>query len=514
MSQNPDAEAVGATPALAGARVPAAEPSLHELRPNAIGLLQSTVIAIASSAPGQATAISLAAIIAASAYGGGAAIIITTIPMLAIAFAYHRLNMWEQNCGASYVWVGRSISPYLGFMVGWIMLVGWILATVSDILPLGPAVLSVFGANPSSQWGTVISATILGVGVTVISVLGIKITARFQMVIAAIEYVILLIFSGIAIYAVFFAHWAGTVHPTLSWLSPNGVGGKGSLVGGALIAVYLFTGWDVAIYLNEETEKKERNPGLAAILSVIVLGLFYTLLVVALQGGAPLNGINANAASAMTYIAHHLVGSPWDKFMALAITLSVIGTTQAFLVGTARIAYAMGTDRLLPRQFGKVHQAFRTPVFGTVVFGVLTLMMTWLYVFSSSVSGAFDTVVASVGVLFAVFYAFTGIATTWYYRAMLRRSAGDVLLIGVLPLGGAAALLYIAVKSIIGFTGASLWSMVGIAVLGVAMMVVAALVYRSPFFLLRRVAYQPGGGTTSPEGPDDSGSGAAGENSR
>src|SRR5215470_10971682 len=115
MSQSPDADATGG-PTLAGTAVPASEPALHELRPNAIGLLQSTVIAIASSAPGQATAISLAAIIVASAYGGGAAIIITTIPMLAIAFAYHRLNMWEQNCGVSYVWVGRAINPYLGFM--------------------------------------------------------------------------------------------------------------------------------------------------------------------------------------------------------------------------------------------------------------------------------------------------------------------------------------------------------------------------------------------------------------
>jgi hypothetical protein len=124
------------------------------------------------------------------------------------------------------------------------------------------------------------------------------------------------------------------------------------------------------------------------------------------------------------------------------------------------------------------------------------------------VSGAFDTVVASVGVLFALFYAFTGIATTWYYRALLSRGVGNVLLIGVLPLGGAAALFYIAVKSIIGFTGASLWSMVGIAILGLAMMTVAAVVYRSPFFLLRRVAYQPGSDIASSEGTDDSGAGA------
>lgn len=68
----------------------------------------------------------------------------------------------------------------------------------------------------------------------------------------------------------------------------------------------------------------------------------------------------------------------------------------------------------------------------------------------------------------------------------------------ILPLGGAAALLYIAVKSILGFSGASLWSMVGIAVLGIAAMLIAAFVYRSPFFLLRRVAYRPEGGAPTP----------------
>jgi amino acid transporter len=471
--------------------IPAVDPTKHELRPNAIGLLQSTVIAIASSAPGQATAISIAALIVASSYGGGVAILITTLPMLAIAFAYHRLNMWEQDCGASYVWVGRSINPWIGFMVGWIMLAGWVLATVSDILPLGPNVLSVLGADPSSQLGTAVSATILGVIVTAVSVIGIQLTARFQIAIAAVEYAILLVFCAIGFWAVFIAHWDGTVRPTTEWLSPSGVGGTGSLVAGALIAVYLFTGWDVAIYLNEETEQRERNPGMAAILSVIILGLFYTLIVVTLQGAAPQDAISAHEENAMTYIANQLVGGPWDKFMAFAITLSVIGTTQAFLVGTARIAYSMGSDNLLPRFFGTVHPRFRTPAAGTILFASLTLVITWLYIYSSSVASSFDTVVESVGVLFALFYAVTGIATTWFYRRLLTRSVKDALLVGVLPIGGAAALLYIAVKSLLDFSGQALWSLVGIAIAGLLAMVFAAVYKRSAFFRLKPVRYEP-----------------------
>ena len=274
--------------------------------------------------------------------------------------------------------------------------------------------------------------------------------------IAAVEYVILLAFSAVGLWAVFITHKAGTVHPTIVWLSPSGVKGAGSLVAGMLIAVYLFTGWDTAIYLNEETEQKETNPGKAAIISVIVLGLFYTLLMVALQGAAPAGQMDAHSSSALVFAAHQLAGSPWDKVMAFAISLSVIGTTQAFLVGSARIAYSMGSDHVIPKVFGTVAHQFQTPAFGTFLFGLLTIVMTWLYIFSSSVSGAFDTVVTSVGVLFALFYAFTGFATTWYYRKLAGRSVGDLITVGILPSIGAVVLLYIAVKSLAGFSGQAL----------------------------------------------------------
>jgi amino acid transporter len=89
------------------------------LEPNAIGVAQDTVIGMASAAPGVSVGITLAALAAATAYAGGTIIILTAIPMLVIANAYRRLNLWTANCGASFEWVGRSISPYLGWMTGW-----------------------------------------------------------------------------------------------------------------------------------------------------------------------------------------------------------------------------------------------------------------------------------------------------------------------------------------------------------------------------------------------------------
>jgi len=134
--------------------VEAAEPILDRqdlLKPDAIGIAQATVIGMATSAPAATVAISLAVIAATTAYSSGLILLIAAIPMLIIANAYRRLNLWSANCGASFEWVGRAINPYLGFLTGWLMIVTYIVGTVAGVIVLGPSVLAVTGAAPSSS---------------------------------------------------------------------------------------------------------------------------------------------------------------------------------------------------------------------------------------------------------------------------------------------------------------------------------------------------------------------------
>src|ERR1700692_4017373 len=97
------------------------------LEPNAIGVAQDTVIGMASIARAPSVGLTLATLAAAPAYGGVPNIIVIAIPMLIIANAYRRLNLWNANCGASFEWVGRAINPYLGFMTGWLLIAGYII---------------------------------------------------------------------------------------------------------------------------------------------------------------------------------------------------------------------------------------------------------------------------------------------------------------------------------------------------------------------------------------------------
>jgi amino acid transporter len=468
-----------------------ADASTHQLRPDVVSLPQSVVIGVATSAPGQSTAVALAGMVAVAAYATGPAIILSMLPMLAIALCYQRLNLWNQNCGGPYVWVARAIGPYVGFLVGWSMLVGFVLGSVSNILPLGPTLLSLVGLNTSGIAGNVLTATLFGLGVVTVSAVGIKTTARFQVSIAVIEYVILLAFSGIAFWAVFIQHRAGTVRPDMSWFHLSGVGGRGSLAGGMLIAIFLFTGWDATIYINEETIRKRTNPGKAAIISVAILGPVFAWLFISFQGVVSAGQLQAHATDALPYIAQVLVGSGWAKLMILAVVLSVLGTTQATIVSTSRVTYSMGTDRLLPRAFAKVHPRFRTPIFATIFWGIIMVAIADLYVLSSSLANAFNTVVNTESFAFTVFYIFTALATTWYYRKLLRRSLVDLVLVGVLPLVGAAVLSWVLVKSFPALTPSARWTVAGVAVLGVVLMGLVAWVVRSPFFKVRRSSYSP-----------------------
>ena len=93
MTDHSAATVAGITPA-PGAR----------LEPDAIGAAQDTIIGMASSAPAATVGLSLAALAVATAYGSGPILILTAIPMLIIANAYRRLNLWKANTGASFEW--------------------------------------------------------------------------------------------------------------------------------------------------------------------------------------------------------------------------------------------------------------------------------------------------------------------------------------------------------------------------------------------------------------------------
>jgi amino acid transporter len=469
---------VGATPAVL-------EPP-NRLEPDAIGVAQDTVIGMASSAPAAVMALTLASLAAATGYGSVPALIVTAIPMLIIAFAYHRLNMWNANCGASFEWVGRAINPYLGWFTGWLMIAGYVLGTISVIEVLGPSVLAVFGHSSSNTAGNVGIALAIGIGMLVLAVVGIRITARTQVAMALLEYSILI---GMSIWGLVYVlgHHAGSYPVTKGWFSLSGIHGQGgSAVAGFLIAVFAFSGWDGTVYVNEEVTHRRKNPGRAAIIAVALLTIIYVIAQFGLQGVVSPGKLQANSSSALVYVAQVLGGGGWAKIMALALALSAIASTNAGILLGARIVYGMASYRALPEFLANVPRRFSTPAAASIVFGVITIGLTVVYLVFSSVQSAFSAVVNLTGLLFTLFYILTALASISYYRRRVFSSVWNVIVLGILPLAAAGFLGWMTVKSVMSIPTSEKWSLVGIGVAGIVLMVAARVVLKSPFFSIAR----------------------------
>jgi amino acid transporter len=457
------------------------------LEPDAIGVAQDTAIGMASAAPTVSVGITLAALAAVAAYGGGPIIVVCGLAMLIIANAYRRLNLWNANCGASFEWVGRAINPYLGFLTGWLMIAAYITGCVSGVEVLGPSVLAVFGVTTSSSWALIGIATAVTLVMLIIAVVGIRITARTQVGMAIIEYTILIGFAIVGLVWVI-GHHAGTFPITKGWFSLSGINGHGSIALGLVAAVYIYSGWEGTVYVNEEVKHRRTNPGRAAMIAVALLIVIYTLAQVGLQGVVSPAKLQkaAQSGDALVAVAQSMGGGGWAKVMALALAISVIAATGTSIVLTARIVYGMASYRTLPEFLANVSPRFRTPISASVVTGVFVIVITAVYLLATSVQNAFNDVVDLSGQLFATFYILTAIATIVYYRRRVLSSVWDFIVLGILPLAAAGFLVWVLVKFLQGAFAPELWSIVGIVASGLLLMLIGRFVLRSSFFQIPR----------------------------
>ena len=393
--------------------------------------------------------------------------------------------------GASFEWVGRAINPYLGYMTGWLMLAGTLFGTLTPVTALGPSVLAVFNQSTNSKWPNIAIATGLIVVMAAISIVGIRITARTQVIIGVIEYAILI---GLSVWGLTWVlgHHAGTVPITSGWFSLHGIGGQGSLVGGFLIAVFMICGWDGTLYVNEEVKHRRENPGKAAMMAVAIAAVLFILAQIGLQGVTSFKNLNNNSTSTLVYLGDTLTGHSYGgQIAALAFALSVIAGTGVGIVLSARIAYGIASYHALPEGLANVSQRFRTPVVATVVASLILLALGWIYLLTTSVQNTFSYVLDNTGILYATFYCLTALAAIVYYRRRVLSNLKDAITLGLLPLASIAFLAWVAIKSMLSAPAAQNYSLLGFLVVGLVLLLIARFLWKSSFFDTKQESWKP-----------------------
>lgn len=97
-----------------------------------LGLMQSTVIGLASTAPLYSLAATLGFIVMAAGAQTPAALIVAFIPMCLTAFAYRELNTAIPDSGTAFTWAAKAFGPKTGWMAGWAVMVAGVIVMSSQ----------------------------------------------------------------------------------------------------------------------------------------------------------------------------------------------------------------------------------------------------------------------------------------------------------------------------------------------------------------------------------------------
>ena len=282
---------------------------------------------------------------------GRAILILLVTPLLwsmPTAFMIGELSSALPYEGGYYAWVRRAMGNFWGFQEAWLSLVASIfdmaiyptlfVAYLTHMFPW-------FQANNRGWWvalAVVVACALLNItGVKVVSLTSLWLFLALSAPFAAI--VILAPFKmGALANAV--------TKPTTSSVD---------ILGGLLICMWNYMGWDNASTIATEVERPQRTYPRAMLVAVVIVAVSYILPF----GAMWMTGLHQNAWETGSWAdIAGLVGGPLLRIgVVLGGIISAFGMFNALVMSYSRLPLAMAQDGMLPAVFARLHKKSRAP---------------------------------------------------------------------------------------------------------------------------------------------------------
>ncbi|NVZ89985.1 APC family permease [Pseudomonas yamanorum] len=380
-----------------------------------------------------------------------AAYLAALVAMFFTAMSYGRMAAAFPVAGSAYSYVRKAISPKLGFIAGWAVLLDYLFLPMAIWL-IGAAYLhSAFPAVP--QWVWVLAF----IGVTsVINIIGLKLANGINALLMLVQFLVLIAFVALCIHYI-----GGDASKPLWTITPffNGQMQMPLIMSGAAIACYSFLGFDAVSTLTEETRDPRRTIPRAIMLITLIGGLIFVGVSYFVQIAHPSFEFT-DVDSAAYEIARNIGG---DLFVSIFLIGLIVGQFASGLSAQAsgsRLLFAMGRDGVLPKSFfGTLHARFGTPVNSILLCAVVALLALRL-----------DVTTSTSFINFGAFLAFSLVNLSvifHYWIGAKRRGLRELVLFLVFPTIGLVADLWLMVSldHLAIYLGLS-WLAIGLVYLG------------------------------------------------
>jgi len=373
--------AMSATASLAESKDISQRDDVAKLRRNAIGLGGVLFLTVTGAAPISAMlfntpiSVGFGNGVGTPAGFGFAAIVLTIFSVGYVAMARKKTT-----AGGFYSYISYGLGREIGMGTGF----GSVLAySVFEASLCGG--FAYFLNIKLAQYGTNIAWPWLALGmVALISVLA-WFDVRLSSVVlgvALISEVVILIIFDIGM----FAHGGlplASLNPVNAFKGfPSGANGfaAGAAGIGIFFAFWSWVGFEMAPNYAEESRHPKKIVPRATYISVIGLGVFYTLTSWAPFAGYPsvhAAQVQAQTNSAEYYLqpANQIVGHWAGSVMSFLIITGSFACGMAFHNTTSRYFYSLGREGLLPRSLGKTHPKWKSPHIASVTQSVIAAVI-------------------------------------------------------------------------------------------------------------------------------------------
>ncbi len=282
---------------------------------------------------------------------GLAVLILVLTPLLwslPTAFMIGELASALPAQGGYYAWVRRGLSDFWGFQEAWLSLA----ASIFD-MAIYPTLFVAYLSRLVPWFALGHRGVFVAFGVVVVCA-GLNL-AGIHVVGITSFWLFLLLSAPFGVIVLIAPFRVGTLAHAHAIPVTSTVG----LIGGALIAMWNYMGWDNASTIALEVERPQRTYPRAMIFAVIIVSLSYILPVLAVK----LTGIPASAFETGSWadLAGLIAGNWLRVALVLGGMMSGFGMFNALVMSYSRLPLAMAQDGMLPGAFARVHPKTRAP---------------------------------------------------------------------------------------------------------------------------------------------------------
>lgn len=349
------------------------------LRQNALGVSAITFMVVSAAAPLTGAG---GGIPPSMLFGNGAGIAgsfaIVTLILLAFSVGYVAMARHVKNAGAFYAFTAQGLGGHLGGGAAMIAILSYNAMQIGLMGLLGAVASGTF-----AQWGLELPWYVWTyIAIALVAVLGyrqVDLSAKVLVVLVALEFLIVILLN---LSILIKGGASGLNLQPFTWAQIT----SGTPSIGFLFCFAGFIGFEATTIYSEEARNPSVTVPKATYISVLAIGVFYTLtswlmtMGIGVENLLPtLQGL-PDPSAFLFILGETYIGATLTQVMGVLFMTSIFAAVLAFHNAVARYKFVAGREGLLPDRVGTTHADHLSPHVGSVIQTVLALAVVTLFV--------------------------------------------------------------------------------------------------------------------------------------